>query len=68
MRWVEVVVVEVDVVAVLVAEADAGRAGWVAPRLPGRAVTACALAAGTGHRTEWAFLVTSINVPSVAPR
>jgi len=67
-RWVKVVEVEADVVVALAVAADAGRAGWVALRPPGRAVTVSAPTAGTGSRTEWVCLVTRRSAPSAARR
>ena len=68
MTWVEVVVVEVDVVAVLVAEVDAGRAGWVTLRLPGRAVTASVPVVGIDCRTLPDSLATRRSALSVLRR
>ena len=72
MKWVEVVqVVVAAVAAVVVALAvavDAGRAGWVAPRLPGRAETVFAPTAGIGHRTSLDSPVTRRSAHSVAHR
>ena len=52
MKWVVVKeVVAVVAVVVLVAVPVAGRAGWVAPRLPVPAATASAPVAGTGSPT-----------------
>jgi hypothetical protein len=67
-RWVEVVEVEVAVVVVLAVAADAGRAGWVALRLPGRAVTVSAPTAGTVSRTPWDSHVTRRSAPSAERR
>ena len=44
-----------------------GAAEWAA-RVLALVGTACAQAAGNGHRTEWVFLVTSISAPSAARR
>jgi len=52
----------------LVAAADEGRVGWVAPRPPGRVATVCAPIADTASRTRWVCLVTAKNVPSVERR
>jgi len=65
-RWVEVV--EADAVVVLAVAADAGRAGWVALRPPGRAVTVSAPNAGTERRTWSVSLVTRKSAPSAARR
>jgi hypothetical protein len=50
-RWVEVVEVVVGAAVAPVVVVAVDRAGWVAPRLPGRTATASAPAAGTGCRT-----------------
>ena len=72
MKWVEVVEVVAaavaDVVVALAVAADAGRAGWVALRLPGRAVTVSAPTAGTVSRTPLDNPVTRRNAPSAARR
>lgn len=52
MRWVEVVEVEADVAAALVAAAEAGPVAWEATRPPDRAATASVLPAGTECRTS----------------
>ncbi len=67
MKWVEVVEVEADVVALAVA-AVAGRAGWAAKRLPARAVTAFAPIVAAGSPTGWECLVTRKSAPSAAHR
>ena len=67
MRWVEVVEVEADVVALAVA-AVAGRAGWAAKRLPARAVTAFAPIVGAGSPTRWECLATRKSAPNAAHR
>jgi hypothetical protein len=58
LRWVEVVEVEADAAAALVAAADVVPAAWAATRPPGRAVTASAPVAGTECRTPLVSLVT----------
>lgn len=68
MTWVEIVEEVAVAVVALGAAADAGRAGWVALRPPGRAVTVSAPTAGTGSRTEWVCLVTRRSAPSAARR
>ena len=68
MRWVEAVEVVVVVVVAPAAVLVAGRAGWVAPRLPVLAVTASAPVAGTGSHTRWAYPVTRKSAHSAARR
>jgi len=67
-RWVEVVEAEAAAVVVLAVAADAGRAGWVALRPPGRVATVFAPTAGTVSRTPLDSLVTRGNAPSAARR
>ena len=67
MRWVEVVEVEADVVALAVA-ADAGRAGWVAPRPPVRVATVFAPTAGIESRTPSGSPAMRKSARSVARR
>lgn len=72
MKWVKVVEVVVVVAAVadavVVLAVAAGRAGWVALRPPGRAVTVSAPTAGTVSRTPLDSHVTRRNAPSAARR
>jgi hypothetical protein len=68
MRWDKVVDVEADAAAALAVAAGVGRAGWVAPRLPGRAATASAPTAGTKCRTWQASPATRSNAPSAVRR
>ena len=68
MKWVEVVEVEVAAVVVLAVAADEGRAGWVAPRPPGRMAIASVPTAGTRSRTLSVSLVTRKSAPSAARR
>jgi hypothetical protein len=66
MRWVEAV--EVVVVVAPAAVLVAGRAGWVAPKLPVLAATASAPVAGIGSHTRWACPVTRKSAHSAARR
>lgn len=68
MTWVEIVEEVAVAVVALGAVADAGQAGWVAPRPPGRAATASAPVAGTGSRTRWACPAIRKSVRSAALR
>ena len=68
MRWVELVEVVAAVEEALAAVLVAGRAGWVAPRLPVPAATASAPVAGIGSHTRWACPVTRKSARSAARR
>lgn len=68
MRWVEVVEVEADAAAALVAVAEAGPVAWEAARPPDRAAIVFAPVAGTGCRTLPVSLVTRKSAPNVARR
>jgi hypothetical protein len=68
LRWVEVVEVEVDAAAVLVAVADVGPVAWVALRPPDRAATVSVPVVGTECRTSSVSLATRKSAPSVAYR
>jgi len=59
---------EAAAVVVLAVAADAGQAGWVAPRPPGRVVTVSVPTAGIENRTSLVSLVTRKSAPSVARR
>jgi hypothetical protein len=67
-RWVELVEVVAAVGEALAVALVAGRAGWVAPRLPVLAATASARVAGTGSHTRWAYPVTRKSARSAARR
>jgi len=68
LRWVEVVEVEADAAAALVAAAEVGPVGWAAPRPPGRAATVSAPVVGIECRTSSVSPATRKSVPSVARR
>jgi hypothetical protein len=63
-----VVVLAAAAVVVLAVAADAGRAGWVAPRPLVRAETVSAPTAGIESRTLLGSLVTRRSAPSAARR
>jgi hypothetical protein len=68
LRWVEVVEVEADAAAALVAAVEAGPAAWEATRPLDRAATVFAPVAGTECRTSPVSPVTRGRVRSVARR
>ena len=68
MRWLEVVKVVAVVELVVAVAAVVGRAGWVVPRLLGRAAIASAPVVGIGSRTWRACLATRKGVLSAARR
>jgi len=68
LRWVEVVEVEADAAAALVAAAEVGPVGWAAPKPPGRAATVSAPVAGTECHTLPVSPAIRKSAPSVARR